>query len=128
MPIEPGSPWVMTIAVLLYLLFVNALTLLLFQIDAERAGAGERRVPERMFYLLSLAGGSLTAKLADRSQGLGTRSPGFRDTLNLLVAAQLAAVAILQTQKGQDMVINFGSSTVQIASLIVQQTGIGSHG
>lgn len=128
MPIQPDSPMMMAVAVLLYLAFVNALTALLFRLDALRAEAEERRVPETTLHLIALAGGSLAAKLAQRSADFAPHSRSFGDTLNLIVAVQVGCIAILQTQKGQQMVATLGASTVQIAAALVRQAMPGMNG
>lgn len=118
MQILPGSPAFLALSLLLYFVLVNCLTFLLFQIDARRAEADERRIPESMLLVLSAFGGTPAAKLAARWVDHENRNECFSGTLNLIVAAHLMTAVTLNTAKGQEMVLDFGHSTAQIVTTL----------
>ena len=79
-----------TLILLLYLLFINALTCLTFGHDKRLARLGGRRVPEFRLLLLAALGGAAGAWLGMRLFHHKTRKPLFRLLVPLLLLLQLA--------------------------------------
>ncbi|WZO98493.1 cold shock and DUF1294 domain-containing protein [Isosphaeraceae bacterium EP7] len=84
-----GIPWLWT-----WPLAINPLCFAAFAHDKRRAVAGGRRVPEVVLHGFSLAGGSPAAILAIVSLHHKNRKPSFLIPLALIVAAQLALLAV----------------------------------
>lgn len=83
------------VAALGYLITVNALTYALFTWDKHQARSAGWRIPESRLLLAAFAGGSPAAKLAQRRLRHKTRKEPFRTQLNVIVALQVAAFALL---------------------------------
>jgi uncharacterized membrane protein YsdA (DUF1294 family) len=128
MDMVPGSPQFLAVLLVMYLVFVNLLTLILFRVDALRAEADESRVSESLLLIFATLGGSVAAKLAERKLATVTRTATFCPTLSLVVMSQLAAGMILNTDKGQTMVIDLGSSAVQMVASLATPTVAGQNG
>ena len=75
-----------------FLIFVNAVTFLLFANDKLRSTRGEYRIPEFQLLLFSAFGGSIGAVSAQRFVRHKTRKQPFADMLLLIIGLQLGAV------------------------------------
>ncbi|MFC4671312.1 DUF1294 domain-containing protein [Seohaeicola nanhaiensis] len=74
----------MTIAIPIWLIFINTVAWLAFRADKRRAMAGEWRIPETRLLTLALAGGWFGAKLAQRRFRHKTRKQPFAAFLNFV--------------------------------------------
>ena len=72
-----------------YLLFINGLALLLFDIDKRAAQSGKRRISESSLLYIALIGGSPGSLLAQRTLRHKTKKQPFKIQLYLIVGAQL---------------------------------------
>jgi uncharacterized membrane protein YsdA (DUF1294 family) len=83
------------IALLLgWLLAVNIVAIGVFRADKRAAGAGRRRVPERVLLILAAAGAAPGLVWATYRFRHKTRKEPFRTLLRLILAAELAGVAL----------------------------------
>ncbi|MCL5058648.1 MAG: DUF1294 domain-containing protein [Actinobacteria bacterium] len=90
------KPWVVFTG---YLLLVNLLGLLMMGLDKSRARTGARRIPERRFLLVSLAGGAAGVILGLRSFRHKTRHFKFAVVVPVIMVLQVLA-AVWLWQKG----------------------------
>lgn len=74
----------MTIALLIWLIFINTFAWLAFRADKRRAVAGWWRIPEAQLLALSFAGGWLGAKVAQHQFRHKTRKQPFAAALNVV--------------------------------------------
>ncbi len=72
-----------------YLLAINLITFLVFVWDKQRAIYNQRRVPERVLWLLSLLGGSLGALIAVELAKHKRRKASFILILALIMLFQI---------------------------------------
>lgn len=86
-------------ALALLALGLNGFTFFAFWLDKRRAIAGEWRVPEATLLFLSLCGGWIGAKLAQRICRHKTRKQPFRWQLNGIVLVWLVGVPVLVWQE-----------------------------
>lgn len=82
-----------TLLACLALAAVNALTILRFWQDKQRAIGGKRRIPESDLLGLALIGGSPAALLARRWFRHKTRKQPFSTLLLVIVAVQVGTLA-----------------------------------
>ncbi|WP_375281526.1 DUF1294 domain-containing protein [Pseudooctadecabacter sp.] len=73
----------------------NITTYLAFALDKDQARRGGRRIPENTLLTLSLFGGSIGAKLAQRRFRHKTRKQPFGLLLNLICIAQIGLIGAL---------------------------------
>jgi uncharacterized membrane protein YsdA (DUF1294 family) len=85
-----AAPWIIAA-----LAGVNTATFVLYGMDKRRARRGALRVPERTLLLFSLAGGSPGALLGQRLFHHKTRKLSFQIAFWLLVAVQVAVIALV---------------------------------
>lgn len=128
MQMLPGSPQFLALSLVLYLVFVNGLTLFLYAVDARRRAADEWPVPESTLLLLACFGGTPAAMMAARWLDREPRPATFSGTLNLIVATHLMAAITLDTQKGQAMVIDLGHSTARLVAQLLPAPHAGENG
>jgi uncharacterized membrane protein YsdA (DUF1294 family) len=83
---------VMLVAILSWLVCINAWTILRFWQDKQRAGAGQRRIRESNLLGLALIGGSPGAFAARRLFRHKTRKQPFSTYLMGIAAAQTGAL------------------------------------
>lgn len=76
-----------------YLLLINALSLLLMRLDKNFAKAHRRRISERMLLLAAVLGGSLGTLLGMYVFHHKTKHPKFYLTVPVLLCLQLAGLA-----------------------------------
>lgn len=79
----------------LYLIVINMITWQLFFAGKRRAEQGRDRIPERTLLWCAAIGGSPGAKYAQRRVRHKTRKQPFKIYLNLILVAQVLAVAML---------------------------------
>lgn len=84
-----GSPWQIAI---IYLLFINALSALLFAIDKHRAKDRSWRIPEKTLLLSALFGGTLGAYWARNKFRHKTRKQPFSRLLHGVAALQVLTI------------------------------------
>jgi uncharacterized membrane protein YsdA (DUF1294 family) len=84
----PQLKGAMLAAALLFLLVINAVTILRFREDKQRAIAGSRRIPEADLLGLALIGGSPGALLARKLFRHKTRKEPFSTRLQLIAVVQ----------------------------------------
>lgn len=77
-----------------YLLFINALTLLLMLADKQKAKENLWRTPESFLLLLTAVGGSVGTLLGMRIARHKTRKPKFRIGVPLLLCLQILLFGI----------------------------------
>lgn len=78
--------------VVIYLMFVNVLTYLIFWIDKERAQMGLFRIPESTLHLLAILGGSPAALFACQKLRHKTRKQPFGLILVVITTIQVIAI------------------------------------
>lgn len=85
----------MLVAILCWLVFINAWTALRFWQDKRRAIAGVRRIPEADLLTLAFVGGSPGAFAARHLFRHKTRKQPFSTYLMVIAAAQTGALSVL---------------------------------
>ncbi|HPF23355.1 MAG TPA: DUF1294 domain-containing protein [Hyphomonas sp.] len=83
------------VAVLLFLVLINATAFLLFGLDKWCAIRNMRRIPERMLLFLSMIGGSLGGVIAMFVFRHKTRKTSFRMAMLTIVLLQMAGLTWL---------------------------------
>ena len=86
-----GQLWVWGF-VLIYVMFINALTYLTFWMDKERAQMGLYRIPESTLHLLAILGGSPAALFARQKLRHKSRKQPFGVILVAITAFQVIAI------------------------------------
>lgn len=81
-------------ALLTYLIIINVITFVVFCVDKRRAIRHEWRISEATLLGLSFAGGAMGGIVAMRLVHHKTRKPRFEFGLPLMLAAQLALLAM----------------------------------
>ena len=84
-----GSPWQVAIV---YLFFINALSILLFALDKRQAKARSWRIPEKTLLLSALFGGTPGAYWARKRFRHKTRKQPFSRLLHGISILQLLAI------------------------------------
>ncbi|NMB48518.1 DUF1294 domain-containing protein [Candidatus Kuenenbacteria bacterium] len=85
-----------------YLLAINLLTFLIFVWDKQRAIYNQRRVPEKILWLMALAGGSIGAIVAMELAKHKRRKASFILVLALIMLIQVALIYFYLKQFGQN--------------------------
>lgn len=78
-----------------FLMGLNTLTFFAFQYDKRQSQSGGWRVPENTLLGMSILGGSLGAKAAQRKFRHKTRKQPFANILNAIIALQILLVLAL---------------------------------
>ncbi|MBS7008695.1 DUF1294 domain-containing protein [Anaerostipes sp.] len=82
---------------IVYLIFMNVITFLIYGSDKQRAKKNRWRIPEKTLLFLALAGGSLGALLAMQTFRHKTRKPLFRYGIPVMILCQAAVCKQLLT-------------------------------
>ena len=81
--------------IILYLVFINIVTILVWRADKRAAQRGEWRWRESVLFVLAVIGGSIGAVIAMHALRHKTRKAAFRIGLPLILILQLAAAVFL---------------------------------
>ena len=79
----------------LYLVVINAITLLAYGIDKMKAKKGAYRIPEKTLIVLAIIGGSIGAILGMVLFRHKIRKPRFAVGLPVILALQIAAAVVM---------------------------------
>lgn len=80
----------------LYLVVINAITLLAYGIDKMKAKKGAYRIPEKTLIALAIIGGSIGAILGMVLFRHKIRKPPFAVGLPVILALQIAAAVVIK--------------------------------
>ena len=80
----------------LYLVVINAITLLAYGIDKMKAKKGAYRIPEKTLIVLAIIGGSIGAILGMVLFRHKIRKPRFAVGLPVILALQIAAAVVIK--------------------------------
>lgn len=80
----------------LYLVVINAITLLAYGIDKIKAKKGAYRIPEKTLIVLAIIGGSIGAILGMVLFRHKIRKPRFAVGLPVILALQIAAAVVIK--------------------------------
>lgn len=96
--VQPGSPEFLVACLLVLACGVNLLAYLAFRDDKLRAAADDDwRMPGGLLIVLALSGGTLGAKLGQRTNRIPARSRGFNALVTLILIGQIFAMIVFAT-------------------------------
>lgn len=92
-------------SLILYAVFINALTACVFYFDKRQSQNGNWRIPENTLLGLAILGGSLGAKLAQHKFRHKTRKQPFGHILNGILALQILLLIALMIPTTRAMLL-----------------------